>query len=70
MEALRDFSQQRGRTLIELALCWLLSRPEVASVIAGATKPEQGATNAASAGWVLTEDELAEISAILAAEAD
>ena len=70
MEALRDFSQQRGRTLIELAFCWLLSRPEVASVIAGATKPEQVATNSASAGWVLTEDELAEIGAILVAEAN
>ena len=42
---------------------WLLIWAAVASVIAGATKPEQVRANAAAAGWVLTPDEVAEIAA-------
>ena len=41
------FAEARGHTLLELAISWLLSRPAVASVIAGATSPEQVAANAA-----------------------
>jgi aryl-alcohol dehydrogenase-like predicted oxidoreductase len=55
----------RGRRLLELAISWLLSRPAVASVIAGATSPEQVATNAKAADWRLTPAELAEIDAIV-----
>ena len=64
VERLRDFAEGRGRTLLELAISWLLAREEVASVIAGATKPEQVRANAAAAGWTLTADELAEVNRI------
>ncbi len=64
VEALRDFAEARDRTLLELAFSWLLSKPEVGSVIAGATKPEQIAANARAASWRLSEDELAEVDAI------
>jgi aryl-alcohol dehydrogenase-like predicted oxidoreductase len=37
----------------------------VSSVIAGATSPEQVKANAATAGWVLTGDEVAEISKLV-----
>ena len=40
-ERLDDFAQGRGHTLLELAFSWLLAQSPVASVIAGATKPEQ-----------------------------
>ena len=65
VERLTAFAEARGRTLLELAISWLLSRPAVASVIAGATSPEQAAANAKAAGWRLTPAELAEIDAIL-----
>jgi len=65
VEALLSFATSRGRTLIELAISWLASRPTVASIIAGATSPEQVRTNAAAAGWKLTDAELVEIDAIL-----
>ena len=55
----------RGRTLLELAISWLLSRPAVASVIAGATSPEQVAINASAAGWRLTPAERADGDAIV-----
>jgi aryl-alcohol dehydrogenase-like predicted oxidoreductase len=65
VEALIAFAESRGHTLLELAFAWLLARPVVASVIAGATKPAQVHANAAAAGWALTADDLAEIDRIL-----
>lgn len=64
VEALDDFAQARGHTLLELAIAGLASQPAVASVIAGATKPEQVQANAAAAEWELSADELAELSSI------
>jgi len=64
VENLRAFAESCGHTLLELAFSWLLSKPEVSSVIAGATKPEQIEANAQAASWRLTEDELAEVDEI------
>ncbi len=60
-----EFSESRGHTILELAFSWLLRQPAVASVIAGATSPEQAKSNAAAAGWQLTDAELSEVDAIL-----
>ena len=65
VERLIAFSEARGHTILELAFSWLLAHPPVASVIAGATKPSQIHSNAAAASWRLTEDELAEVDALL-----
>lgn len=65
VEALRDFAHSTGHTLLELAFAWLLARPVVASVIAGATKPEQIASNAATIEWRLTTADFAAIDAIV-----
>ena len=65
MERLIEFSQRQGHTILELAFSWLLARPAVASVIAGATSPEQARSNAAAAGWKLTDEELAEITSVV-----
>jgi aryl-alcohol dehydrogenase-like predicted oxidoreductase len=66
VEALTEFAGARGHVLLELAISWLLSRPAVASVIAGVTSPEQVAMNASAAGWRLTPADLAEVDAVLA----
>ena len=65
VESLIEFAESRGHTLLELAFSWLLARPVVASVIAGATKPEQVKANAEASVWKLTEAELAEIDEIV-----
>jgi aryl-alcohol dehydrogenase-like predicted oxidoreductase len=65
VEKLADFAAARGRTMIELAFAWLLSRPYVSSVIAGATKAEQIDANVKAAGWTPTADDLAEIDRIV-----
>ena len=61
---LQKFAEDRGHTLLELAFSWLLTRPAVSSVIAGATKPEQIKANVAAAQWSLTPEELAEVDRI------
>ncbi|MEV7648527.1 aldo/keto reductase [Arthrobacter sp. NPDC089319] len=62
--AFSRFAADRGLKEIEVAFSWLASRPSVASVIAGATKPEQIRQNAESAGWQPTDEDLAELDGI------
>ena len=64
LEKLTDFADKRGRTVLELAVSWLLAQPVVGSVIAGATKPEQVEANVKAANWALTAEELREVDAI------
>ncbi|HWA91736.1 MAG TPA: aldo/keto reductase [Rhizomicrobium sp.] len=66
VEALKAFAEARGHSLLDLAFAWLLSRPSLASVIAGATRPEQVEANVKAASWELTADEVAEIDRISA----
>ncbi len=66
VEDLIRFTESRGRTLLELAFSWLLARPVVASVIAGASTPEQVRSNVAAAGWQVTSAEMSELDTILA----
>jgi aryl-alcohol dehydrogenase-like predicted oxidoreductase len=66
VEELDTFCKARGRTLLELAFGWLLARPSIPSVIAGATRPEQLDQNVAAAGWALSPEELAEVNRITA----
>jgi aryl-alcohol dehydrogenase-like predicted oxidoreductase len=67
VDALDAWAAERGHTLLELAFAWLTAHLVVASVIAGATKPEQVAANAATTEWTLTVDDLAEIDSVIAA---
>jgi aryl-alcohol dehydrogenase-like predicted oxidoreductase len=64
VEALDAYARERGHTLLELAMSWLAGLPHLASVIAGATKPEQVRANAAAVGWSLSDDERAEVDAL------
>ncbi len=64
IEALEEFASARGHSLLELAIAALASQPAVASVIAGATKPEQVQANAAAAEWELSAEELEELSSL------
>ena len=67
VEALERFCRDRGRGLVDLAFSWLASRKPVASIIAGATTPEQIDVNVGAASWALSPDDLAEIDRISAA---
>lgn len=66
VEKLTDFAEKRGKTMLELAFSWLACKPQVSSVIAGATKPEQLEQNVKAASWKLTAEDMAEIDRITA----
>jgi aryl-alcohol dehydrogenase-like predicted oxidoreductase len=64
VEGLEPFAKERSHSLLDLAIAWLLARPKVASVIAGATTPEQVEQNVKAAEWELAPADLAEIDKI------
>ncbi len=64
VEELDAFAGRHGHTLLELAIGGLASIPGVASVIAGATRPEQARANAAAGAWELAGPELAGLEAL------
>jgi aryl-alcohol dehydrogenase-like predicted oxidoreductase len=61
VDRLRPVAQQAGLSMAELALAWVLRRPEVASAIVGASKPEQVHANAEASGIELTPETLTAI---------
>ena len=65
LETLEAWAQERGHTMNELAHAWLLAHPAVSSVISGATRLDQVASNAKSAAWKLSADDLAEVNQVL-----
>ena len=65
LEQLQAFCDERGITMLEATFGWLLAKPVLASVIAGATSPEQVRANAAAAtAWSPTADDIAAIDAL------
>lgn len=64
VEKLTAIAEGRGHTLLELAFSWLLSHSVVASVIAGATTPEQVESNSRAGSWQLSAEDLQEIDHI------
>ena len=61
VDGLREIATRSGHSMLELAFSWLLRHDAVASVIAGATRPEQVRANVAAAGWKISKDDLAAI---------
>ena len=65
VEALIAWADQRGLSLLEVAIGGLAAQPACSSVIAGATSPEQVKANAEAASWIPSAAELAEIDKIV-----
>jgi aryl-alcohol dehydrogenase-like predicted oxidoreductase len=66
LEKLTAFAEARGHSVLELAIAWLAGQPGVASVLVGATSPEQLEQNARAADWHLSAAELAEVAEMTA----
>jgi aryl-alcohol dehydrogenase-like predicted oxidoreductase len=64
IEALGEWAGDRGHSLLDLAIAWLVAKSPVASVIAGATTVEQVRANAAAGSWRLSSEEVAEVDAL------
>jgi len=65
VEALIEWGQQRGVSLLEIAIGGLAAQPGCSSVIAGATTPEQVKANATAGDWQPSAVQLAELDAIV-----
>tara|TARA_Y100001970_G_scaffold69033_1_gene88075 strand:- start:7777 stop:8715 length:939 start_codon:yes stop_codon:yes gene_type:complete len=65
VKRLREWLHDRDQSLLDLAFSWLLSKPHIPSVIAGATSPSQVFANSLAAGWQLSESDLNEIEDIV-----
>ncbi|MEU4316698.1 aldo/keto reductase [Nocardia sp. NPDC024068] len=61
VDALDEIAAETGRTVPQIALNWLLTRPTVATVIVGARNEEQLRQNLGAVGWELTPDQLARL---------
>jgi aryl-alcohol dehydrogenase-like predicted oxidoreductase len=64
IEKLEAYASERSLSMLDVAIGGLAAKPTVASVIAGATTPEQVRANAAAASWTPTPDDLAQLDAI------
>jgi aryl-alcohol dehydrogenase-like predicted oxidoreductase len=67
VEKLRPIAARNGRSVGELAVAWVLARPEVTAAIVGGRRPGQAREIAAAADWELSGKDAAEIGALLAA---
>ena len=65
VDRLRPVADQAGLSMTEMALAWVLRRPELASAIVGASRPEQVHANAKASDIELTPDTLAAIDQAL-----
>jgi aryl-alcohol dehydrogenase-like predicted oxidoreductase len=63
VDRLDAVATERGHTLLELALSWLIALPLIGTVITGATTPEQVQQNVAAGSWKLTADDMAAVNA-------
>jgi aryl-alcohol dehydrogenase-like predicted oxidoreductase len=65
LDQLSAFALERGHTLSDLAIAWLLTEPSVSTVPVGASRVEHVVSNARAADWRLTSEEAAEVRATL-----
>jgi aryl-alcohol dehydrogenase-like predicted oxidoreductase len=64
VDKLIEIAAQRGKTVAQVALNWLLQRPGISSIVIGARSREQLLQNLGSVGWQLTRDEIEQLDAI------
>lgn len=67
LDRLDKYARDHGYDLLTLAISWLAAQPSIGSIISGASRPEQVASNAAAARWKMTAENLKDVDAILAA---
>ena len=67
IDKLTDYAVSHDKTLLQLAMSWLASKPVVSSVISGATSAAQVQANADAVSWVLDAAAMQEISSMLTA---
>jgi aryl-alcohol dehydrogenase-like predicted oxidoreductase len=70
IDRIDQYARERGLSMVDVAIGWLAAQPAVASVIAGATTPDQVRANVNAASWRPTPADLTELDAITTARGD
>jgi aryl-alcohol dehydrogenase-like predicted oxidoreductase len=65
VDGLRGIAEKRGKTVAQLAIAWVLRRPEVTGAIVGARRPSQIEETVPAADWALSSGDIASIEALL-----
>jgi len=65
VENLRSLAEKSGRTVAQLAIAWVLRRPEVTAAIVGARRPSQIEETAIAGDWMLSQEDIAAIDVLL-----
>jgi len=65
VEQLKKIAEHNGKTCAQLAVSWVLRRPEITAAIVGARKPEQIKETAPAGDWNLSKEDIAEIENLL-----
>ena len=66
VEGLKRIAERNGRTCAQLAVSWVLRRPEIAAAIAGARRPDQIVETAPASDWNLSTEDIEDIEQLLA----
>ncbi|MFC1712508.1 aldo/keto reductase [Candidatus Poribacteria bacterium] len=64
VEKLKKWAEEKGHSIVHLAVAWVLANPVITSCIVGAKTPEQAIQNAEAINWVLTPEDLQELDQI------
>ena len=65
VDGLRPIAERNDKTVAQLAIAWVLRRPEVTAAIVGARKPSQIDGTVKAGDWELSENDITEIDALL-----
>jgi len=65
VEGLRSIAEKSGRTVGQLAIAWVLRRPEITAAIVGARRPSQIEETVASGDWEVSKEDISAIEALL-----
>ena len=65
VEDLRSIAEKSSRTVAQLAIAWVLRRPEVTAAIVGARRPSQIEETVVAGEWVLSKENIAAIELLL-----
>lgn len=65
VDELRPIAEKNGRTLAQLAIVWVLRRPEVTAAIVGTRRPDQIEETAKAGDWNLSQEDIAAVDQIL-----
>ncbi|HEY4293789.1 aldo/keto reductase [Luteibacter sp.] len=64
VDVLDEIAQERGKSIVQVALNWVLSRPSISNIVIGARDETQLTQNLGAVGWTLTPEEIVRLDTV------